>query len=39
MNTGNQDIKLDTSDRSSAEIADLILDDFESADRNYALCW
>ena len=39
MNTENTNIKLDTSHLSSSEIADLILEDYEKADRNYALSW
>ena len=39
MNTERPDIKLDTSHLSSAEIADLILEDFERADRDYDLSW
>lgn len=39
MNTEHGNIKLDTSHLASADIADLILEDYEKAERDYALSW
>ena len=39
MKTGNESSKWDTSHLASADIADLILEDYEKADRDYALSW
>ncbi len=39
MNTENCNSKLDTSHLASADIADLILENYEEAERNYDLSW
>ena len=39
MNTGSQNSKWDTSHLASADIADLILEDYEKAERDYDLSW
>ena len=39
MKTENENSKWDTSHLASADIADLILEDYEKADREYALSW
>lgn len=39
MNTESQNSKWDTSHLASADIADLILEDYEKAERDYDLSW
>ncbi len=39
MNPENCNSKLDTSRLASADIADMILENYEEAERNYALSW
>jgi len=39
MNTGSQNSKWDTSHLASADIADLILEDYEKSERDYDLSW